>query len=184
MPIVVKYEAKQFTPVSEGLHQAVCVDVVDLGMKETQWGAKQKVRIVWQVEELNDGGNRQTVIKEYTMSLNPKATLRKDLETWRGKKFSEPELQGFDLEKLLEVNAQVQVVHNLADDGRIFSNVQAIVPVGRGMTALRPNNYTRVKDRPTEQVTSPLPTHMEQAAAKLATMPPTVADMTADDVPF
>lgn len=180
MPLLVKYEAKQFTPVSEGLHQAVCVDVLDLGMKETQWGAKQKVRIVWQVEEINDGGNRQTVIKEYTMSLNPKATLRKDLETWRGKKFSEAELQGFDLEKLLEVNAQVQVVHNLADDGRIFSNVQAIVPVGRGMTALRPQNYTRVKDRPTE----PAPEPPAERFVKAPLPPSTVPDMTYDDVPF
>jgi hypothetical protein len=73
--------------------------------------------------------------------------LRHHLEAWRGKKFSAQELQGFDLEKLLGVNGQVQVVHALSDDGRIWANVQAIVPIGKGMTKMRAEEYTRVKDR-------------------------------------
>ena len=151
MPLVVKYEKQSFTPPSEGLHQAVCVDVVDLGMQQTQWGEKHKCRIVWQIEEITDAGNRQTLIKQYTISLNPKANLRKDLETWRGRKFTEAELAGFDLEELIGANCQIQVVHNPMDDGRIFANVQAIVPAGKGVTLLRPEGYIRVKDRAVEQ---------------------------------
>lgn len=148
MAILAKDTRKEFTPAPEGLHQAVCVDVVDLGMQDGQWGPKPKVRIVWQLDQANaETGKRFTVSQQYTLSLNEKATLRHHLEAWRGKKFSPQELQGFDLEKLLGVNGQVQVVHALSDDGRIWANVQAIVPLGKGMTKMRGEEYMRVKDR-------------------------------------
>lgn len=148
MAIVAKDTRKEFTPAPEGLHQSVCVDVVDLGMQDGQWGPKPKVRLVWQLDRLNpETGKRFTVSQQYTLSLNEKANLRHHLEAWRGKKFSPQELQGFDLEKLLGVNGQVQVVHALSDDGRIWANVQAIVPLGKGMTKMRAEEYTRVKDR-------------------------------------
>jgi hypothetical protein len=148
MAIMAKDSRKEFTPAPEGLHQAVCVDVVDLGLIDGPWGQKPKVRLVWQLDSTNpETGKRFTVSQQYTLSLNDKATLRHHLEAWRGKKFSAQELQGFDLEKLLGVNGQVQVVHALSDDGRIWANVQAIVPIGKGMTKMRAEEYTRVKDR-------------------------------------
>lgn len=148
MAIMAKDTRKEFTPAPEGLHQSVCVDVVDLGLVDGPWGKKLKVRLVWQLDQVNtETGKRFAVSQQYTLSLNEKATLRHHLEAWRGKKFSAPELQGFDLEKLLGVNGQVQVVHALSDDGRIWANVQAIVPLGKGMTKMRSEEYTRVKDR-------------------------------------
>jgi hypothetical protein len=172
MAFVVKHERTSYTPASEGLHQAVCVDVVDLGLQDRGFGEKHACRLTWQIEEINpDTGKRQTVNKTYNVSLHEKASLRKDLETWRGRKFTEDELKGFDLEKLLGVNCQVQVVHNILDDGRVFGNVQAIVPMGRGMVALRGQDYTRVQDR--EEKPGPKPV----AAAATGTN----GD---DDVPF
>jgi len=148
MAFVVKHEKTEFTPASEGLHAAVCCDVIDRGIQETPWGKKHKCQISWQIEEINpDTGKRQTPSKFYTVSLHEKAALRKDLETWRGRKFTEEELSGFDLEKLLGVNCQIQIVHNLSEDGRLFGNVQAIVPMGKGMVPLRVQDYVRVKDR-------------------------------------
>ena len=148
MPIIVKDNRREFTPAPEGLHQAVCVDVIDLGMQPSQWGEKQKVEIRWQLDQLDElTARRFLVTSRYTMSLNEKATLRHPREAWREKKFSQEELQGFDLEKLLGVNCQVQIVHNLSDKGGTFANVQAIVPLGKGMVKMRGEDYTRVKDR-------------------------------------
>ena len=148
MAIVAKDTRKEFTPAPEGLHQAVCVDVVDLGLQETPWGAKAKVRLVWQIEAVNpETGKRFLVSSLFTLSLNEKARLRHLLEAWRGKKFSQGELGGFDLEKLLNANCQIQIVHALSDDGRIWANVQAAVPLGKGMTKMRAEDYVRVKDR-------------------------------------
>ena len=149
MPIMAKDNRREFTPAPEGLHQGVCVDVVDLGMVETgKWGAKHKVRIIWQLEQRDEETDKRFIVSQsYNISLNEKATLRHHLEAWRGRKFTAEELQGFDLEKLLGVNCQIQVVHNIADDKRVWANVQAIVPVGKGMTKIRAEDYVRMKDR-------------------------------------
>jgi len=42
------------------------------------------------------------ISKRYTMSLGEQSTLRKDLESWRGKKFTPEELQGFDLNACID----------------------------------------------------------------------------------
>jgi len=147
MPIIAKDNRREFTPAPEGLHQGVCVDVIDLGLLPTPWGEKQKVELRWQLEATQETGPRFMVTNRYTLSLNEKATLRQHLEAWRGKRFTKEELEGFDLEKLLGVNCQLQVVHTLSDQGRTFANVQAIVPLGKGMVKLRPAEYTRVIER-------------------------------------
>jgi hypothetical protein len=152
MAILAKDNRKDFLPAPEGLHQAVCVDVVDLGLQETPWGAKEKVEVRWQLEVINPETDKPFLaVKRYTLSLNEKATLRHHLEAWRGKKFTTDELSGFDLEKLLGANAQVQIVHNVTDEGRTYSNVQAVVPLGKGMVKMGMQEYTRMKDRPGQQ---------------------------------
>lgn len=149
MAIIVSYTKGDFTPAPEGLHQAVCVDVVDQGMKQTQWGDKHKVQLRWQLDQADEKTGRPfLVMASYTLSLHKKAMLRQHLEAWRGRKFTEEELQGFDLEKLIGVNCQVQIVHNLGDEGQVYANVQAVVPLGKGMTQMRPSaDYVRVCDR-------------------------------------
>ncbi len=155
MPIVATDPGgKEFTPAPEGLHSAVCVDVVDLGMMDNKFNPEKpqhKIRVVWQIEETDpeNQDKRFIVSKMYTLSLHEKAQLRKDLEGWRARKFSPDELKGFDVEKLLGAPGQVQVIHNVSEaNGKTYANVQAIVPLGRGMDKLAPDaHYTRVCDR-------------------------------------
>lgn len=132
-----------------GLHQAVCVDVVDLGEEKSERYGKtqQKVRLVWQLGELDpETGKPFLISRKYTNSLGEKAILRKDLEGWRSRPFSKEELVGFDLERLLGVGAQLMVVH-AEKEGGTFSNVQAIVPVAKGAERLFPRDYVRVVNR-------------------------------------
>lgn len=152
MAIIAKAPERTFTPAPQALHHSVCCDVVDLGLVESAWGEKHKVRVVWQIEEVNgDTGRRFEVRKDYNLSLHEKANLRKDLESWRGVKFTEEQLRGFDLDKLVGANCQVQVVHNISDDGSIWANVSAIVPAPKNTPKMAPADYTRVKDRPKTQ---------------------------------
>ncbi len=148
MAIMAKDTRKDWTPAPEGLHQAVCVDVVDLGLVQTAWGEKHKVRLVWQLEDVNPETTKRFEVRaDYGLSLNEKSRLRPTLEAWRGRKFTREELEGFDLEKLVGVNCQVQVVHNITEEGRTYANVQAVVPLGRGMVKLRADGYVRMKER-------------------------------------
>lgn len=167
MPIIAKDNRKEFTPAPEGLHQGVCVDVIDLGLVAGVYGEKHKVELRWQLDQLDEDATpprRFMVTNRYTLSLNEKATLRKHLEAWRGKLFTAEELAGFDLERLLGINCQLQVIHNLSEQGRMFANIQAIVPLGKGMTKIRPSEeYVRMKDRSSSEPghTDPDPSEAE-----------------------
>lgn len=138
-------------PAPEGLHQAVCCDVQELEAEVSPFsGAVQdKIRIVWQIDQVDTEHDRPfEVAQKYTNSLHDKAKLRQHLEAWRGRKFSEDELNGFDLERLLGVNGQVQIVHTVKDDGAVYANVQAVVPLGKGMPKIEASSgYVRLKDR-------------------------------------
>jgi hypothetical protein len=136
------------TPAPVGLHRAVCVDVQDLGVQDSAWGAKHKVRLVWQIELLDPAGRRFELARKYTLSLHERAALRQSLESWRGKKFTDSELRaGFDLEKLIGVNCQLQATHDTGEDGVTYANVQTVLPPVKGMTRLVPDAFVRLKDR-------------------------------------
>ena len=156
MSITVRSPEKVLTPAPEGLHQACCCDVVDLGLAQTPWGEKHQVELRWQLEQVNpDTGKPFELRKRYTASLGEKAKLRQHLETWRGKKFTAQELTGFDLERLIGVNCQLQVVHDLGDDGRVWANVQAIVPISAKLPKIAvSNDYVRQQDRAASRSTA------------------------------
>jgi|ERR1035437_8976010 hypothetical protein len=149
MPIYAKSGAS-FTPAPQGTHAAVCVDVVDLGNLKVTFGGKEKeqhkIKIVWQIEEARDDGKPFQVAKRYTCSLHEKASLRKDLESWRGRPFTGPELEQFDLEVLLNVGCFVNVVHAVKG-GETYANVSAVIKLPKAMVAPTQRDYVRVCDR-------------------------------------
>ena len=51
------------------------------------------------------------ISRRYSLSLHEKSSLRRDLESWRGRAFTQEELRGFDLEVLIGVGCLVSVVH-------------------------------------------------------------------------
>ncbi len=184
MPILAKDNnggGGDFTPAPAGLHNAVCVDVIDLGMQTMpatpQYPAstKHKVRVVWEIDEEMPEGRRFAVGKPYTLSLNEKATLRHDLESWRSRPFNAEELNGFDVEKLVGAPAMVQVIHKPGTKGGTFANVVAVTPLPRGMPKLARRDYTRSK-RDVEM--------SEAAAQQPAARAPEEFQATDDEVPF
>jgi hypothetical protein len=133
------------------MQQAVCCDVVDKGVMDTGFGPKHKIDVRWQAEEKMPSGKPYLIVKRYTLSLNEKATLRKDLESWRGKAFTQDELEGFDVEKLIGANALLNIVHNVGKKGGTFANVAAVAPLVKGMAKIAVSaDYVRVKDQTTE----------------------------------
>lgn len=150
MSLILKRERISYTPAPEGLHSAVCCDVEDLGEVDSGFGRKPMVKIYWQIEETNpdNDGKPFVVSQRYTASLHEKANLRKMLEAWRGRKYTEEELEGVDLERLIGVNCQVQVQHNIAGEGGVYANVTAVVPSARNGVKLRVSqDYVRRRDR-------------------------------------
>ena len=91
-----------------GAHLAVCYQVIDLGTQLTNYQGKEKqqrkVFIGWELpNELMEDGRPFVVGKRYTFSSYERATLRMHLESWRGSKFSDDEISGFNIRNLLGV---------------------------------------------------------------------------------
>ena len=150
MSIVARKQKSDFVPCPEGLWPAVAGDIVDLGMVNTQWGEKHKVQIRWFADAEPKRADRKPymVSKKYTLSLHEKANLRQMLEVWRGKKFTEDELDGFDLEQLLGVSCQIQVAHGQGDEGP-YAFPQVILKAAKGaQIVLVPSDYVREQNRP------------------------------------
>jgi hypothetical protein len=152
MPIYARKKENEYTTAPEGLWPAVCCDVVDLGIVQSQFGPQEKIEIRWQLEEVDQKtGRRFLIVQRYTPSLHEKSRLRPMLEAWRGRKFSKEEEAQFDIEKLLGANCQLQIIHNVKDEGRVYANVQAVVPMHKNAAKLRvAEDYIRVVNRPKE----------------------------------
>jgi len=151
MPIIAKASqgsGESFVPAPVGIHRAICCDVVDLGMITSQFGTKHKVRLIWQTEATMPDGKPYLVDQRYTLSLDERSNLRRDLEAWRGRKFTLSEAAGFDLERLIGVQCGLVVVHKQGNTGgRVFANIQAVVPAMPG-APLAVRDYVRVSLRP------------------------------------
>ena len=127
-----------FEIIPEDTYTAICCEVIDLGLQENKTYDKvqPKVLIGWELPELqveiNGDMKPRIFTKQYTNSLNDKATLRKDLVAWRGKQFTEEELKGFDVSKLLGVPCLLQIVHSKSGD-RTYANLGGITKLPKGM---------------------------------------------------
>jgi hypothetical protein len=51
---VINKNDNKFDPAPEGLQQAVCVDVHDLGIVQTSFGMKPQVLVVWMSEYVDE----------------------------------------------------------------------------------------------------------------------------------
>jgi hypothetical protein len=155
MPIIATGgDAKTYAPAPEGVHQAVAVDVIDLGLVKSAFADEKtgqpkfqhKINVVWQIAELRDDGKRFQLYKRYTLSLHEKAALRHDLESWRGRAFTEDELRGFDVETIIGANCFVNVQHRKSLDGtKTYANVVSVMPVPKTLKLppMKPLNYER-----------------------------------------
>lgn len=163
-----------FTPAPGGSWGAVCCDVVDLGIVESTFSGKakkqHKIRVVWQIDENMESGKPFLVSQRYTLSLHEKAGLRKDLESWRGRPFTEEELEGFDVETVIGAPCLLSVVQAVSG-GNVYANVKGVMKLPRGMQAIRVRDYIRVVDRKPED---------EHDGSEI---PPT-GEITDSDVPF
>ena len=151
MAILAKASDKEFEKFplpSEGTGRAVCAGVWDIGLQKTVYNGQEKVQhkviIAWEIDQMIDApeseyhGKPYMLSKTYTLSLFENARLRHDLESWRGKPFTEAEInEGFDVEKLYGINCLVGVAHVTKND-KTFANITSILPPLKGMEKMVP----------------------------------------------
>lgn len=136
-----------FTPVPDGSWPAICYRVIDLGTQETTFKGEtkeqRKVLLSFELkdEELmieKDGKSLpMTLHQRYTFSMFERAQLRKHLEAWRGKGFTDDDFDGpnaFQMERLLGAPCLLSVV-NKETNGKTYSNIGGISKLPKQMSA-------------------------------------------------
>lgn len=131
--------------IPAGNYIARCYKMIEIGTIETEWQGQKKmqhkVRIGWELPtELKvfkeENGEQPMVIdREYTLSLAEKAALRADLQSWRGKAFSDAEADAFDITKLIGAPCMLNIIHvaGKKDSTKTYQQIAGITPLPKGV---------------------------------------------------
>lgn len=139
-----------FKRAPSGSHIAVCNLVADVGI-QPGGGAfpdpKRKLYLRFEipnerVEYEKDGKKVEgplTIGSFFTASMHEKATLRKRLEGWRGRSFTDDEAAAFDVSKVLGKACMLTVIEN-ESGGKTYSNISGIGPMPKGIPEPKAEN--------------------------------------------
>lgn len=163
-----------FEIAPEGVFLARCYKMVDVGTQtETgQFGTKEnrKVYLYWELLEtadgekirMEDGEQPFSIFNSYKLSMHPKANLRKHLDSWRGKKFTDEEAAEFDITKLLDKFCLLQITHSTSKDGqKTYANVDGIMTTKKKVDGINEISSFSIED-PDMEVFNDLPDWLQQ----------------------
>lgn len=125
-------------PIEAGTHPAVCVALIDIGEQKNEKYNKVQRKIIVQFEITDasiivDGKEvNRTMSQTYTMSLNERSALYRDLISWRGKAFTDEELAGFNLKAILGIPCLLTITHT-ERNGSTYANISGIAKAMKGM---------------------------------------------------
>lgn len=148
-PVNAKNEGKPFPVHPEGQFAARCVDVIDLGESVSTFPGTppyiaQKVALAFWTGETDPNPEVQqdgpvTVVMEFTLSMGEKANLRKFLQSWRGKAYTDEQAkEGVPVDKLYGAAALVSVEQFTSKAGRKYARISSIAPLPKQMASAVP----------------------------------------------
>lgn len=150
MSLIAKESGSDFTPAPAGTHVARCIWVIALGTQPSnnpQFVDSYKILLGWELPEesiMFQGEEKPlTITKEYTLSLSDKAALRKDLESWRARQFTEAERKGFDVAKVAGIPCLLTITHQTSAKGKVYAKVSAVSALTKGMI-VKPQQHPTV----------------------------------------
>lgn len=117
---------------------ARCNRLVDLGTQQSEYQgetkSQRKLLISWELAETRADGDPFTISRRFGLSLHEKSALRSFLQAWRGRPFTDEELAGFDLRKLLNAPCLLNITHTNRN-GKDYANIASVTPLPKGMSA-------------------------------------------------
>lgn len=124
--------------MEDGTYLAVCCGMVDLGAVYNKRYDKyqDKVMLLWEIPgetiEINGKEEPRILSARYTATLGSQGNLRRDLVAWRGKEFTEDELEGFKLQNVVGSSCFLNIQNNKAEDGKVYTNVVGVMALPKG----------------------------------------------------
>jgi hypothetical protein len=144
---------KEFAPCPEFNGRAVCVDVTPLREYETEYGVKKKFKFAFELDLID--GSRDPVqpwvvfSKPLVPSLHEKAALTKVMKDWFGRKLTDAENNGLDLESLIGRPVTLIIAHEQSQDGtKTYANIKLMMPHKHGEPLQPSGLWVRMQDRP------------------------------------
>ena len=141
MSFYVEDKGGNFERCPSGMHLARCYRIIDLGTQKSEYMGQikflHKLMIGWEIHgtdeagtplKMNDG-RPFAVFKNYTLSWSEKANLRLDLQSWRGRPFTQEEMRRFDLKNILGAWCMLNVIEREGQNGKTYSNINGVTPV-------------------------------------------------------
>ena len=132
----IKDRAKpKLPPIEPGVYMAVCVGIIDLGEQYSEMfkNYSNKCMIVWEIPgetiEVDGEQKPRQLSKEFTIASSNKSNLRKFIESWNGKSYSDEEFVEIDLFDQIGKACQLNVVLNSTGE---YANVDNIMPIPKG----------------------------------------------------
>jgi len=142
MSFYVEDKGGNFERCPSGMHLARCYRIVDLGTQKSEYMGQvkylHKIMLGWEIHGMNDDGSPIKmqdgrpfgIFKNYTLSWSEKANLRLDLQSWRGKPFTQEEMRKFDLKNVLGAWCMLNIIERPGkSDGKMYTNVDGVTPV-------------------------------------------------------
>jgi hypothetical protein len=135
MAILANDKGAPRTPIPAGNYFGVCIGVYDIGTHVGIYGPKRRVVIQFELHKKKgvcrtEDGKPITLSKFYTLSFNEKATLRGDVESMLGRKFTDAEAKtGYDITQLLGTATRLVVTHNRQPDGSVRDAIDVFMPL-------------------------------------------------------
>jgi len=156
MGIYAEKKEGDFKQVNPGLYVARCYSMIEIGTVEQDYLGERKnvhqVNIIWELptekaifNEAN-GEEPYVVSKTYTLSMHEKANLRKDLESWRGKGYTEAETKRFDITKLIGQPCMLNIIHEpgKSDPSKMYVKIASVSPLMKGQDCPPQINPTKL----------------------------------------
>lgn len=167
--MLIDSKGKNFEKPDSGMFVAVLADIVYIKDKPTQYGPKDKSRLIWILDAKDKEGNYYRVMTEATSSMNEKARLFGLVKDIRNGVV--PPIP-FELDELIgSVNRLVISREKSPDGTKDYANIKAIIPALAGTTFAVPAGFVRAKDKPVKTNTAAAGTTTAPATAPAASAP-------------
>lgn len=121
-------KGEDFQKAPPGSHISICYRMIDLGTQKVTWNGetKQQHKIVIGFElinELMDDGRPFVVSSRYTLSGFKNSLLRKHMESWRAKAYTDDEFAAVDLTRMVGVPAMLTLTQS---EDEKYTNISGI----------------------------------------------------------
>lgn len=134
----------KLSPVEPGVYIAVCVYSIDMGEQLCEYKDKTKsynnqvrlgFELIGETVQIDGKQEPRVLSRTFNFTRSKNGGLRKFVQSWLGKTFTDDEFSELDTNDLVGIPAQMSVV--LSESGE-YANIDTIMQLPRGMTAPAP----------------------------------------------